>query len=247
MQPHGDSAADDVGLRVVFLSYADGLGVPWEQAERLLAEANLSRRPDELRASLLAFTGACGAQPHGCIYLSSPITTGRNHIDRLVERSVSGRPVQPSDREGVITANKQRARTVANAVRAQRHETVIDPTALIDVPDWKQNDYHELWVAVIEQYAKMILFVDDWQYSVGCTTEFRAALRLGLPLVDQRFEPLTYREGVRLLEAAVAEVDDAPGSGHLLRNELAAIRALLEENPDLIGTGDATHGGSREG
>lgn len=247
MQPHGDGAADDLGLRLVFLSYADGLGVPWEQAERLLAGADLPRRPDELRSALLAFTGACGAQPRGCIYLSSPITTGRNHIDRLVERSVGGRPVQASDRDEVIVANKQRARVVANAVRRTRQETVIDPTALMDVPGWEQNDYHELWVAVIDQYAKMILFVDDWQYSVGCTKEFHAALRLRLPLADQRFESLAHGAGIRLLEAAVAEVGDAPGSGHMLRDELAAIQALLKENPDLIGTGDATYGGSRQG
>jgi hypothetical protein len=98
-----------------------------------------------------------------------------------------------------------------------------------------------LWITIIERFANSVVFVDDWQYSVGCTKEFEAALRLTLPILDQRLHPLSYNEALQLLRAAVTEVGSVTGNGALLvraaemaertASKLSVINATRELKP----------------
>ncbi len=224
-------------LRPIVISYLDGLGVPAARAGRLVDQTDAaSFDPDDLIPVLLALTARCGAGPGDSIYLSTPITTGRNHLSTLERGEPADSAAHDAERYAAIEGNRSRARSVAVRLRESGHQVVIDPTGLVDVPGWAQDDYHALWIAVIEAYARVVVFVDDWQYSVGCTKEFDAAVRLGLPLRDQRLAPLTYRQGMRMLDEAEREVGALPGHGARLSLAVAdvrnTVRLRLGQGPD---------------
>jgi len=48
---------------------------------------------------------------------------------------------------------------------------VIDPSSLVDMTAGSKADYHAFWLQS-SQHADELLFIDGWQYSVGCTIEF---------------------------------------------------------------------------
>jgi hypothetical protein len=215
-------------LRPIVISYLDGLGVPPDRADRLVDQTHAaSSDPDHLIPVLLALTARCGARPRDSIYLSTPITTGRNHLPTLGRGEVADTAAHDAERHAAIEANRRRARAVATQLRGSGHPVVIDPTGLVDVPGWAQDDYHALWIAVIEAYARVVVFVDEWQYSVGCTKEFEAAARLGLPLRDQRLAPLTYQQGIRMLDEAEREVGAVPGHGARLVRAIRTARSAV--------------------
>jgi hypothetical protein len=212
-------------LRPIVASYLDGLGVSPDRAGRLVEQTDAaSFDPDHLIPALLALTARCGARPRDSIYLSTPITTGRNHLPTLERGELADSAAHDAERLAAIEANRHRARAVAVRLRESGHHIVIDPTGLVDVPGWAQDDYHALWVAVIEAYARIVVFVDDWQFSVGCTKEFETAVRLGLPLRDQRLDPLTYPQGMRMLDEAEREVGGLAGHGARLGRAVADVR-----------------------
>jgi hypothetical protein len=222
-------APDAAVARAILTSFAEGFGVEPQRAAHLVAAKTVdSLAATDLKPTLLAIAVDSGATPHGCTYVSTPITTGRNHIDRLVAHAAQGSSADAvPDREEIVASNRKRARAVVEQLRRDTGDVVIDPTSLVDVPDWEQPDYHALWIETIESFASRMVFVDDWQYSVGCTTEFRSALINDIPTFDQRRQPLTYAAGLALLRQAVAEVGTAAGSGPLLTREVEAIERLL--------------------
>lgn len=217
-------------LRPIVISYLDGLGVPPDRAGRLVGQIDAaSFDPDHLIPVLLALTARCGAGPRDSIYLSTPITTGRNHLPTLERGEAADSAAHDAQRYAAIEGNRSRARAVAARLRGSGQQVVIDPTGLVDVPGWAQDDYHALWIAVIEAYARVVVFVDDWQYSVGCTKEFEAALRLDLLLLDQRLAPLTYRQGMRMLDEAEREVGAVPGHSARLSQAVAGVRNTFRQ------------------
>lgn len=228
--PVRDKQLSADALRPIVISYLDGLGVPPDRAGRLVDQTEAaSFDPDDLVPVLLALTARCGARPRDSIYLSTPITTGRNHLPTLERGEVADTAAHDAERYAAIEGNRSRARAVAAQLRGSGQQVVIDPTGLVDVPGWAQDDYHALWVAVIEAYARVVVFVDDWQFSVGCTKEFEAAVRLGLPLRDQRLTPLTYRQGMRMLDEAEREVGAVPGHGTRLSRAVADARETFRQ------------------
>ncbi|HET8683893.1 MAG TPA: hypothetical protein VFM54_18785 [Micromonosporaceae bacterium] len=225
--PEAHRPASAAGL--ILTSFAAGFGVDPQAAHQLAGDFGVpSLEAADLRPALLALAAECGARPGECIYLSTPITTGRNHLDLIVEKSANGAgPPTAADRAKAVLFNRQRAQAVAERVRAAHDAIVIDPTSLVNVPGWEQDDYHALWVAVIERYARAVVFVDDWQYSVGCRKEFEAAVRLGLPVMDQRLTSFGCEDGQRLVRQAAVELESLRGSGALLPSEAAdAIECL---------------------
>ena len=41
---------------------------------------------------------------------------------------------------------------------------VIDPTTLM-VEGWRQKDYYEFWLRVIERHVRRVIFLDGWHFS----------------------------------------------------------------------------------
>jgi len=171
----------------------------------------------EIADLLVSFVGQCGASERNCIYLSTPMTSGRRYLGQTADRSAE-----------LFALNCQHARQVAQSLRMSNESVVvIDPTWLEQVPGWNQSDYHSLWSQVIERYARRIIFINDWQYSVGCSIEFAVATRLQLPRIDQNSSPISRSVGRKLISRAAAEIRSHNGDSDVNAEKLDEIAAKL--------------------
>lgn len=210
---------EDPGGEVV-LSMINSCGIVGPEAARISAE--FTPVPiHELDSSgtislLLKLIRRCADGMHPFSYLSVPITTGRAHID------------QESDRESTIEYNKRRAHLAADRLRHTLKGMVIDPSRLLDIPAWRQSDYHAFWVKVIEEFAERVYFLDGWQYSVGCTIEFATTQALGLPALTERLAPIGIPDGEALISAAIDEYEDKGRDPGLLRRSLSLVEEAAQ-------------------
>ena len=145
------------------------------------------------------------------VYLSAPITSGRNYMLWRQRCQVDESTPEYSRlmREGVISPNRDRARRAASRLRSEMQATVIDPTALPDCKGWTQADYRILWGRVIEHYASKVVFLDDWEFSSGCVFEFRVANEVGVSCFDEQLRPLDLATGLSLVREAILEREQA--------------------------------------
>jgi hypothetical protein len=232
-------------LVAIFTSFAEGLGLDKTSAHELARVPRVEVfEARELIPALVAFAVECGASPRRCVYVSTPITTGRGYHERLIANGNGGNAALSStDKAEVEEANKRRARGIVDRLREALQATVIDPTRLVNVPDWAQDDYYILWKKMIETYARSVVFLDDWQYSKGCVEEFSEAVKCGLPIMDRGMEEFTYEEGVRLVRASVAVLGASSPSGARLLRILHDVENRLSQDADNPNGGSRRLGG----
>lgn len=167
--------------------------------------------PPSIEDKLAEWEAEREVQPgqRNAVYVSAPITTGKAFI---AWRRGAGRELREgtpefvrAHRAEVVLPNTQRAARLLELLRWRHVGLLIDPTAF-DVPGWNQYDYHRFWLRVIERHVRRVIYLDGWEYSTGCSLEFQKALELALDCVDERLEPLTRDDGLRLLRGAVDEI-----------------------------------------
>lgn len=152
-------------------------------------------------------------------YLSGPITTGL----RQVERIRAGGDSQEG-KYAIIRDNSDALIATAKKLRAERLETIVEPASL-NVKQWSQADYLHLWEQLIERHVRLILFMPDWEYSVGCATEFARAVAHDVRTETVSGSPITAEDGIALLTAAHEGLVENDAGGRLadLASGLAAI------------------------
>ncbi len=212
---------EDLGDEVI-LSLIDSCGIAGREAAEISSEfasADIHELGNADAISLLlSLIRRCADDMHPFSYLSVPITTGRAHID------------QNNDRERIIEYNKQRAHLAANRLRGVLQGMVIDPSRLMDIPAWRQSDYHTFWVKVIEQFVERVYFLDGWQYSVGCTIEFATATALSLPTMTENRVPIDISSGKALISAAINEYEDRGRDATSLRRSLSKVEVAAAQD-----------------
>ena len=178
------------------------------------------------RAILEAWDCAFAGTP--VAYLSGPITTGLRQIERVRTGDVA-----PDGKRAVIIENSTALIETAKQLRAERSLIIVEPGSL-NIADWSQADYLSLWEALIERHVALIIFMPDWQYSIGCAIEFRRAI-----IHDIRTESITgamigIEDGINLLLDAAKDLhtDSDIAELHELADRLEVVahdlRALLK-------------------
>jgi hypothetical protein len=79
---------------------------------------------------------------------------------------------------------------------------------------------------VIDRYVMATWFTDDWTYSVGSVAEFTHCIMRGVPCFTHDGNPLSIGTGVRLLEAALKEVNSAGRTNEKLVFALERLRRV---------------------
>ncbi len=165
-----------------------------------------SERAGEIEVMLNVLSTA--VEGRAAVYMSAPITSGRRYSAWRMR--LGGRAPQPGHEEElkreVVEHNRAHAERVAQWLRASCGATLVDPTRLEDLPGWTQDDYRTFWALVVERFACRAFFLDDWQYSNGCSYEFLTAWRCGAPTFDERGASLPLTEGMRLIRSAIGEM-----------------------------------------
>jgi hypothetical protein len=141
----------------------------------------------------LQMLASIGTSPHGCTYLSTPITTGpaflkwkRSLGHNLTEKD---RAYWTGHRQSVIEENKRRIAPIAESLRRALPHPLIDPTQ-VDVPGWEQIDYHRFWCEVIRRWCSVVVLSAGWEFSTGCCFEALTALTEGIPVVDEELRAI---------------------------------------------------------
>ena len=128
------------------------------------------------------------------IYVSTPITTGPGFVEWMRTRGQhlkkDGNQYQRALKADVILPNIQRTAASIELLRWRHMGLIINPTTL-DVPGWKQSDYHRFWTIVLDRHARRVILLQGWQYSRGCTIEFEAAQKLGIDCVDENLAAIS--------------------------------------------------------
>ena len=141
-------------------------------------------------------------------YISTPMTTGKSSVEPQHAATMDG-PIPETLREhrrNTIHRNHAYVHKLVQELRKSLASPVINPTEITDLPGWTQSDYRVLSAHIIERYVHTVIFVDDWQYSLGCSYEFLAAQQTGAKTVTHNMEEVSIAEGIRLIRGAVNEL-----------------------------------------
>jgi hypothetical protein len=147
------------------------------------------------------------APPKGAVYTAVPITTGARFLRWYAERGASVEGTEgyaEEHRLAVIEPNSAAAASRIAAIRKAMRLPVIDPSAF-DRRGWSQEEYRNFWAAVIRRYAAMVVLLDGWQYSSGCSSEFLTATTNGILTFREDLQPLSRTEGHDLILEAASE------------------------------------------
>jgi hypothetical protein len=206
----------------------DGIAALLEEvSQRWATVPEPPQDPANLAETLLEAMGAVLGDRRDACYVSTPITTGPEFVAWwLAQGSTLNRhdPAYQDEVGLVVRRNIEAVRPLVQLVERTFNRPVIDPTRLGSIAAWQQPDYHQFWVLVIQRFAGMVVLADGWQYSSGCSLEFAAAVTAGLPTLDAALQDLPVDSGLRLLDVAARELDDAGLSSAFQRQAIAQVQ-----------------------
>jgi hypothetical protein len=161
--------------------------------------------------SALAFSAIdCVLNGEKGVYASTELTTGRR-AQALLRELGGQRSSELRERLGVSeyqtrlwNPNVEGAMSFARQLHHSLggNQIVITP-APFAAPGWNQSEYLAFWENLIRTRIKAVYFNDGWEFSNGCAFEFAVAQDAGLPTFNAACQPLTTRESIARLSAAI--------------------------------------------
>ena len=133
-------------------------------------------------------------------YLSGPITTGLRQIERIRAGALDSEA-----KRTIIRENCETLRFMAQRLRAERVEIIVEPGSL-NVANWSQAEYLELWEQFIDRHARLIISMPNWEYSIGCATEYFRAAMHNIRTKSVSGAAITVDEAIALLRAAETDL-----------------------------------------
>lgn len=144
-------------------------------------------------------------EPSDCVYVSMPITSGREYFMHLR----TGGDLNDARRQMFRASNVSRALQVVDRAKREFPERrIVEPSALDEPSGWKQDDFHALWMGFISSHVTTVVMVDGWEFSTGCLWELVEALDSGARVLDERFRLLTLTDIADLVEESGLVVED---------------------------------------
>lgn len=143
-------------------------------------------------------------------YVSTPINTGEKFLNwyklmgkkLLTENSVE---YNNEKFKNVIEPNIIYAREYVNNLRKINNKVVIDPTTFeIETLKWNQDDFYEFWGNVIKELVNEVIFLDGWEYSIGCCYELLASLENKVDIYSQDKKQLTIEQCIVKLKNSIS-------------------------------------------
>lgn len=176
--------------------------------------------------AMLSLFACTGVSVRSAVYVSTPLTSGEIVID-WHERTAAGEESPRPLKAEVFRENTLRAKRLIARVRAHFDTPTIEPTSLLDVPGWDQNDYHLFWCATIERYAYGVVFNQGWNYSTGCVAEFASAVLSGADLYDDELNLMSPSRALRLIQNAQRRIKDASLPTDVFDEVMTTVQGLV--------------------
>ncbi|CAI3206534.1 hypothetical protein [Clostridium neonatale] len=144
------------------------------------------------------------------IYVSTPINTGEKFLRWY--KSTGKKLLKENDEKynnekvkNVIEPNIAYARKYVNYLRNSSNKVVIDPTTFESKTlKWSQDDFYSFWANVIKQLANEVIFLDGWEYSIGCCYELLAALENNINVYSEDKNSLTIEKCIEKMNNSIS-------------------------------------------
>ncbi len=140
------------------------------------------------------------------LYVSTPINTGEKYIEWYIENAgeKSNHEKENSKIQYVIDPNVKNAKNCIERIRKSTEKTVVDPTALeLKSFIWSQTEYYEFWSEFIKSFVDEIVFLDGWEYSIGCCHELLSAVENNIDMFTQNLQPMTVYESIEKIKDSI--------------------------------------------
>lgn len=147
-------------------------------------------------------------------YVAGPLATGRRYYDELL----AGIP----NVEDVRRSNERSMRRVVSELRGRLGWPVIDP-GVLRVNHWSPSEHGTLFLRVVADLCRDVVFVEGWEFSSGATKEFVFAQEQGIPCLDSSENIITLEQGRLLLQDAMTVVGQSGGPVEVFERRLAAL------------------------
>jgi len=141
------------------------------------------------------------------LYVSCPITTGYRFIlwymCKGIRLKIGSKEYIESKKLTVIDPNIKIAKFIIKDIRTSTKMAVIDPSDLEGASlNWKQQQYYDFWDRVLRDLVNEVIFLDGWEYSIGCCIEYWSALQYDLPIMSQDMKIMPVHEAcVKMAES----------------------------------------------
>ncbi|WP_322006899.1 hypothetical protein [Clostridium butyricum] len=141
------------------------------------------------------------------VYMSTPINTGKRFIEWY---SLIGKDFTNNDKfneekfKNVIKPNTQNAKYNAKKIREKTNKIVINPTNFEnEMLGWSQDEFYEFWDRVIKTLVNYVIFIDGWEFSIGCCFEVLSAIESGIEIYSQNEKALTIEDVIDKLNDSI--------------------------------------------
>lgn len=143
-------------------------------------------------------------------YVSTPINTGEKFISWYKEQGKlldkNSEEYIKAKQKNVIEANALITKKYIEQLRRNTNKIVIDPTMFEGKTlNWGQDEFYNFWSNVIDKLIDEVIFIDGWEYSIGCCYELLAAVKKGINIYSQDMVILTMSECIEKLKNSINE------------------------------------------
>lgn len=142
------------------------------------------------------------------VYVSTPITTGERFIQwyGTIGKNIDedSRKYNYKKKKNVIYPNIRNAREYIKNIKKATNKVIIDPTNLENTMlQWSQNEFYQFWDRVIEDLVDEVIFLDGWEYSIGCCHEYLSAIENNIKAYNQNMEEINLIEAKRRMNISM--------------------------------------------
>jgi hypothetical protein len=142
------------------------------------------------------------------VYISTPITTGERFIhwyDSVGKNldKYNNEYIQ-SFQKNVVCQNVINAKEFIKNLKKSTNKVIIDPTNIENTfSQWSQDNFYKFWDRIIKNLVDEIIFLDGWEYSIGCCYEYLSAVANDIKVYNQSMEILDFEEAKRKISASI--------------------------------------------
>jgi len=139
------------------------------------------------------------------IYISSPINTGKRFIDwyELVGKNliIDSDEYCKEKEKNVVKPNINAIKEYVKKIRKKTSKVIIEPTNIEnDMLNWSQNEFYQFWDRVIKELVDEVIFLDGWEYSIGCCYEYLSAIVNNKKTYNQNMKILDLSEAINKIK-----------------------------------------------
>ena len=140
------------------------------------------------------------------VYISTPINTGRKYIDWYLSacKTINNSDLVEQRRKMVINHNIKNAKLCIEKIRKDTKKVIIDPTTFENEGlNWSQEEFYLFWDKVIKVLIDEIIFLDGWEYSIGCCNELLSAIKYNVCIKSQNMKPMNLHSAILLIHKSI--------------------------------------------